>query len=128
MPPVALRIFQEEDGTVPLLEWLDALQEDARTKCYARLERLAACGHELRRPEADILRDHIYELRVALQGMQYRMLYFFHGREAVILSHGIAKRGAEMPNKEIDLAVARRRAFSADPDGHTFEGDPPWES
>ena len=33
------------------------------------MERLAEFGHELRRPEADLLRDKIYELRIALQGI-----------------------------------------------------------
>lgn len=43
-------------------------------------------GHELRRPEADFLRDGIYELRVSLQGQQYRMLYFFHGKVVAVVS------------------------------------------
>ena len=65
-------------------------------------------GHELRRPEADFLRDGIYELRAALQGINYRVLYFFHGREAVVLS------------KEIEWAIARKRKFEAAPQKHTY--------
>jgi hypothetical protein len=34
-------------------------------------------GHELRRPEADFLRDGIYELRASLGGVHHRILYFF---------------------------------------------------
>ena len=37
-------------------------------KCYLLLERLREMGHELRWPEADFLRDGIYELRVSLGG------------------------------------------------------------
>ena len=66
-----------------------------------RLERLHELGHELRRPEADLLRDGIYELRVALQGMNYRMLYFFHGREAVVVSHGIIKERVVPPRERL---------------------------
>jgi hypothetical protein len=61
-----------------LLSWLDKLPTKAQDKCRVRIERLKELGHELRRPEADLLRDGIHELRVNLQGINYRMLYFFH--------------------------------------------------
>jgi len=77
MPQTELLLYQEEDGAVPLLEWLDGLTQKARDKCLVKLERLAELGHELRRPEVDFLRDGIYELRVGLNHVNYRMLYFF---------------------------------------------------
>ena len=56
----------------PLLAWLDDLPPKIRDKCIVRIERLAQLGHELRRPEADLLRDGIHELRVRHQGVHYR--------------------------------------------------------
>ena len=50
-------------------------------KVVVRLDRLRELGHELRRPEADFLRDGIYELRTASRGVNYRVLYFFHSWE-----------------------------------------------
>ena len=91
MPATTVVYFQEEGGTVPLIEWLDDLPAKVQDKCQARLARLEMLGHELRRPEADFLRDGIYELRVSLQGQQYRMLYFFHGKVAAVVSHGLMK-------------------------------------
>ena len=83
MPKTNVVFFQEEDGSVPILEWLDSLQPKALDKCTVRIERLCTVrierlctvrierlgelGHELRRPEADFLQDGIYELRVGLQ-------------------------------------------------------------
>jgi len=55
------------------------------------VERLRDLGHELRRPEADLLRDGIYELRASLQGIHYRILYFFHGAVAAVVAHGIVE-------------------------------------
>ncbi len=49
------------------LDWFSELPAKAQDKCYLRLERLRELDHELRRPEADFLRDGIYELRVSLQ-------------------------------------------------------------
>ena len=91
MPVTRLIFFCDIEGSVPLLEWLDSLPKKARAKCIARLQRLALLGHELRRPEADFLRDGIYELRVGLRGINYRMLYFFHGQIAAVVSHGLTK-------------------------------------
>ena len=120
MPVTRVVLFRDAAGRVPLLEWLDKLPKKARAKCLARIERLAELGHELRRPEADFLRDGIYELRVGLAGIHYRMLYFFHGRAAVVISHGLTKRRT-VPPKEIDLAVKRKEAFNRNPAKHTHE-------
>ena len=76
-------------------------------------------GHELRRPEADFLRDGIYELRASRRGVHYRILYFFHGAMAAVVSHGVVKEGAVPPN-EIDRAIERKRRFEANPARHTY--------
>lgn len=121
MPATKVVFYREDDGTVPLLDWLDSVPARAKAKCLLRLARLKQFGHELRRPESDYLRDDIYELRVGLQGVNYRMLYFFHGTAAVVLSHGLVKKRA-VPEKDIDAAVERCRKFEQDPKGHTYEG------
>ena len=118
MPGVNIVLFREDDGTVPLLEWLDGLSPQAVAKCHVRLERLREIGHELRRPEADYLQDGIYELRVSVRRVQYRMLYFFHGRTAAVVSHGIVK-GRLVPLQEIERAVRRKLKFERNPQEHT---------
>ena len=118
MPRVQVVFFREDEETVPMRAWLDSIPKKAQAKCLAKLGRLEELGHELRRPEADYLRDDIYELRVRLQSVNYRMLYCFHGRTAAVVSHGIVKR-KKVPAKEIDLAIARKRLFEADPNAHS---------
>ncbi len=114
MPRISVVFYKEEDGAVPVLEWLDSLQPKALDKCVVRIERLRELGHELRRPETDYLRDGIYELRVGLQHVNYRILYFFHGRTAAVLSQGLAKEAA-VPPKEIERAIERKRKFERGP-------------
>ena len=63
----------------PVLEWLDELPLKIQDKCAARIKRLMACGHELRRPEADYLRDGIYELRVRYRRSTTGYSTFFMG-------------------------------------------------
>jgi hypothetical protein len=118
MPKTKVVLYKEDDGSVPMLEWLDSLTPKALDKCTVRIERLAEMGHELRRPEADFLRDGIYELRVGLQHMNYRILYFFHGRIAAVISHGLVKEN-EVPPKEIDKAIGKKRQFERNPKAHT---------
>jgi hypothetical protein len=120
MPKTTVVFFKEDDGSVPILEWLDSLQQKALDKCTVKIERLEEMGHELRRPEADFLRDGIYELRVGLQHVNYRMLYFFHGRTAAVVSHGLVKEAA-VPPKEIEKAIERKQRFEKDPRAHTYE-------
>jgi phage-related protein len=121
MPETEVVIFAEEDGGCPLIEWMDSIPPKAQDKCIVKIERLREMGHELRRPEADYLRDNIYELRAALQGIQYRILYFFYKKLGVI-SHGLIKNENEVPPKEIDLAVQRKEKYESNPFKHTYRG------
>jgi len=67
MPKTTVVFYQDDPDTVPVLDWLDSLPTKALDKCRVRIERLRDLGHELRRPEADFLRDGIYELRFVLE-------------------------------------------------------------
>ena len=124
MAKVVLLGFRDDNGEVPFADWLESIPEKAQDKCKARLERLKEMGNELRRPEADYLRDGIYELRFKYLRVNYRVLYFFHGRSAVVVSHGLQKEKA-IPPKEIDLAVERKNLFDANPAKHTAEEEVP---
>lgn len=119
MPAINVVLFETEDGSCPILQWLDRLPERVSAKCLVKIERLAELGYELRRPEADLLRDGIYELRTKLGTIRYRMLYFFHGNTAAVLSHGIIKPGGAVDPKEINLAIARAKQFKKNPAKHT---------
>mgnify|MGYP001615504399 CR=1 FL=1 len=123
MPQIDVVFFQNEHGQVPVFEWLQQLRARDRkgyAKCVARLRRLALLGHELRRPEADYLRDDIYELRAKFGRVNYRILYFFHGRTMAILAHALTKED-KLPDADIDRAVRRKQAFQRNPKRHSYE-------
>ena len=122
MPRTRVVFYKDREGNVPVLEWLDGLPARIQDKCVVKIERLRELGHELRRPEADLLRNGVYELRVGREGMNYRILYFFHGRVAAVLAHGLTKE-QEVPVKDIERALERKRLFEQDPDGHTYRED-----
>ncbi|MBI3207661.1 MAG: type II toxin-antitoxin system RelE/ParE family toxin [Candidatus Solibacter usitatus] len=120
MPKARVILFREEDGSCPFFDWMSKLPPKVQAKCLSRLERLREMGHELRRPEADYLRDGIYELRATMQGVNHRILYFFSGNIAAVISHGFAKERM-VPPRDIDRAIERMRRFEMSPKKHTLE-------
>jgi phage-related protein len=83
---------------------------------------LAVCpslGYELRRPLADILRNGIYELRIRKGRVNYRILYFFHGRNLAILGHALTKED-KVPKADIERAIRRKKAFEENPAQHSY--------
>jgi hypothetical protein len=120
MPQTVVRLFRDDDGSVPVLDWLDKLPDKVVVRCQRSLRRLRDLGHELRRPEADLLRDGIHELRIGFQGVNYRILYFFHHSVAAVVSHGIVKERM-VPPIEIERAKQRRALYLADPNRYSQE-------
>lgn len=114
--------FRAASGSIPVVEWLVGLPDEAHVKCTAHLVWLGVQGHRLRRPAAAYLRDDIYELRVRTGRVQLRLLYFFHGKEEIVISHGFIKRGAPVPAIEIERARRNMRMFQASPLQHTYGG------
>ena len=125
MPRIHVGFYQEADGEAPVVNWLREIlrtNEKAWSNCRARIELLAQSGHELRRPAADYLRDGIYELRAKQGHVQYRLLYFFHGRQVAILAHSLTKED-KIPVVEIERAIKRKKLFESNPKEHTYESE-----
>ena len=89
------------------------------SKCAAAIERLVKFGHELRRPLADFLEEGIHELRIRKGRVNYRILYFFHGKNLAIMAHALAKED-KVPKADIERAVRRKKLFEADPGKHAY--------
>ncbi len=124
MPLTRLVFFQEADGKAPVVAWLEALRKKDRrgyAKCVAVIDRLAAFGYELKRPSADYLRDGIYELRAKRGRVNYRILYFFHGQNLVVLAHGLTKEG-RVPSTDLQRAIKRKELYEKNPKVHTYQG------
>lgn len=121
MPSTRIIFFQEEEGgTVPVIEFLDGQQnKKVKAKCIALIRLLAKMGYDLKRPRSDTLRDGIRELRTEVSSVNYRLLYFFHGQNCVVISHGITKE-KEVPDSEINEALANKELYKSDPEKHTY--------
>jgi phage-related protein len=122
LPPVRVVFYQEEDGAVPVMAWLEALrsQPKHRAKCIKWLILLKEHGHDLRRPKADFLRNGIHELRVKFSFENYRLLYFFHGGDTAVVTHGITKHTDQVSPEDIDKALQLKKIYESDPESHAF--------
>jgi len=123
MPNTQVIFFQDHGGDAPVIRWLEELRDSnpkAWANCRVKIDMLRQSGHELRRPAADLLRDGIYELRARQGHVQYRILYFFHGRNVAVLAHSLTKED-QVPPVEIERALKRKRLFAANPQEHTYE-------
>lgn len=117
--------FCDPDGRSPIVEWFDELRESdeaAYVKCRAAISMLGQFGHELRRPLADLLRDGIRELRIRKGRVNYRLLYFFSGRDIAVVAHGLTKEDV-VPAVDIDRAIHRKQLFEKNPTRHTYTYD-----
>ncbi len=127
MPQTQLIFFKDDHGTVSVRDWLLELRQRHRrafAKCVVRIRRLAELGHELRRPEADFVRDGIYELRARDSRVNYRILYFFHSRNVAILAHALTKED-KLPSIDSNRAGRRKAAYESNPAAHSHEEDIP---
>jgi phage-related protein len=122
LPPVRV-VFYQEGEKVPAQDWIHQLSGDERDACYDRLERLRDSGYELGFPAAEHLGDGIWELRTRVRKVRLRILYFFHERATVVVTHGFHKAGKKVPPIEIGSAKGERVRYQTDPELHAFH----WE-
>jgi hypothetical protein len=122
MPYTEVFFYKEDDGSVPVLDWLLDLRkknERAAKKCFSLVMLLRELGSELRRPRADLLRDGIYELRTEVGNVNYRILYGFVGKNVAVLACGLTK-GKSVPAREIDRAILRIAKYKQNPARHRY--------
>jgi hypothetical protein len=122
MPQTEVYFYKDDDGSVPVLDWLLALREKnerAAKKCFSLVKLLRDFGSELRRPRADLLRDGVYELRTEIGNVHYRILYGFVGKDVAVLACGLTKQKA-VPPGEIDRAAERIGKYKKNPAKHRY--------
>lgn len=124
MPGISVVFFKDEDGSVPVRDWLRDVvaKRDARiaAKCLVAINYLRNYGRDCRRPYSDFLRDGIHELRIRYGSTNYRILYFFSGRAGAVVVAGLTKE-SDVPDRDIELAIRRKALFESDPERYSYD-------
>lgn len=116
MPQIPVRVFREASGASPALKWLKELKKTdtrAYARCIALILRLGTFGSELEMPDSKPLGGGLFELRARKGKSRYRILYFFCGKEAVCLSHGVVKKQSEVSQSDLVSANKRKQLAEA---------------
>ncbi len=93
MPRTQVLFYQEADGEAPVVDWLrELLKTNEKAWSNCRAR------------------------------MQYRLLYFFRGRQVAILAHSLTKED-KIPAVDIERAIKRKKLFEANPKQHTYENE-----
>jgi len=140
MPQIDVIFYRKANGRIPFLEGFSTIPKVAQAGTIAGIEYLRQEGYLASRPTVGSLRDKIYEIRVQVERNEYRTLFFYWKKKAV-LSHVFIKKTdnvppgeidraikhmknmGDIPPKEIDLAVAHMTEFLSDPDRFTGGGE-----
>lgn len=99
-------IIYDRKGRFAIDEFLDWLDKKSRAKVAAYLL-LEEEGPNIKRPYADVVRGKIRELRIHYSSHQYRVLYFFHVRDQIVLVHAFSKKTQQLKEKDIELSERR---------------------
>lgn len=103
--------YEDDNGQVPVEEFMNQLSIKMRAKLYGLLVILQEKGNMLREPYSKHLDDGIFELRCKLGSDIVRILYFFFYEGKIVLTNGFVKKRNKTPEEEIKLAKVRRRTF-----------------
>jgi phage-related protein len=96
---------------VPAVEHIYRLAERERRKVFAFLERTAHSGPlGYTEDRSKKLTDHILELKPT---SEVRLLYFFDGRNRLVITHGFTKKRGRTPPAEIRRAESLRAEYLA---------------
>ena len=95
--------YQKADGSSPVANFLDALDDKMRAKVIRSLKLLEAKGHLLRAPDSKELTDGIMELRTTFAGNISRVLYFFIVGNTAIVTNGFIKKRKRLPLRKSNV-------------------------
>ena len=111
MKRVTCYYYHTESGRLPAKDFIASLDPKSRRKFFVVRELLEEFGHQLGIPHNKYIGDDIYELRFYGREGAIRALYFFFHQDKAIFTNGFMKKSQKTPDREKELALARRKLF-----------------
>ena len=105
--------YQDDDGKLPVMKWLDTLPEDVRGKVIARIDLLKEGGPTLDYPYTSQIDGRLREIRLRFGKTRYRVLYFFDDNRTAILLHGLTKNTPAVEEADKRIGNARMAKHDA---------------
>jgi phage-related protein len=105
--------YQDDDGKLPVMKWLDTLPEEVRGKVIARIDLLKEGGPTLDYPYTSQIDGRLREIRLRFGKTRYRVLYFFDDDRTAILLHGLTKNTPAVEEADKRIGSARMAKHEA---------------
>lgn len=97
-------LYDTEDGSCPIQEFLDSLEPKLLAKTLRTIDLLEKNGPLLRKPYSEPIENGIFELRTKQGSNITRVLYFFIVDKKAVLTNGFVKKTQKTPTAEKELA------------------------
>ncbi|MBF0433079.1 MAG: type II toxin-antitoxin system RelE/ParE family toxin [Fibrobacteria bacterium] len=97
------------NGKSPVEENISKLANPDQAKAYSSLNFLEEHGYRLREPHVKTLKGNLKELRFRIKPGQYRVFFFFHNQDDIVLLHSFIKKTQKTPKTAISTALKRQK-------------------
>ncbi len=111
MEEYQIEFYQKIDGTCPLEEFLDSLEDKMWAKVARNIDILAEFNITLREPLVKPVEEGIFELRTQVGNDISRIFYFFFVDKKIILTNGFIKKTQKIPRKYIETALEYKNEY-----------------
>ena len=101
-------LYESKGGQKPVEDFIKSLQPPTIAKLRNQLNLLGEFGPRLGMPNAKPIGGGLYELR-ARGKQEVRIMYIFVKGRSIYLLHGFVKKTQEISNRDLKLALERKR-------------------
>ena len=107
--------YKQENGNIPVLEFLLTLSPKIRAKTFSEIELLKKHGNKLREPYVKAIKGDkykgIFELRTKFASDINRIFYFTYSNNTFVLLNGFTKKSEKTPIGELNRAVQYKQDY-----------------
>ena len=107
--------YKQENGNIPVLEFLLTLSPKIRAKTFSEIELLKKHGNKLREPYVKPVKgdkyNGIFELRTKFASDITRIFYFTWSNNTFVLLNGFTKKAEKTSIRELDRALLYKKDY-----------------
>ena len=103
---LSVAFYATAQGNEPVREWLKKFASEVKKHIGAELMAIQL-GWPVSPPLCKKIEGEIWELTTALDNIEYRILFAFHGTSNIVLLHSFIKKTQKTPKRDKELAQKR---------------------